>query len=318
MGEPERMTVALFTHPDCRVHNPGSGHPESPGRIDAVLASLEGEGFLGLDRRVAPLATVAQLELAHTPAHVARLVDASEPAPGRRVALDPDTMLGPGSVTAARRAAGAACAAVDAVMDGSASAAFAAVRPPGHHAEPATAMGFCLFGSVAIAALHARTRWSVRRIAIADFDVHHGNGTQAIVEGDPDILFVSSHQHPCYPGTGMADERGVADNVVNLPLPPGTGSTGFRRAWSERGLPAIDAFAPELILVSAGFDAHTADPLASLELGEADFTWITERLIALADRHGAGRLVSVLEGGYDLAALGRSAASHVRALLLRH
>ena len=308
------MIVALLTNPACAGHDPGPGHPECPSRLPAVLDALDAPEFGSLRRLDAPPATVAQLERAHRPEYVHRIL-AIRPEAGTAVRLDPDTVMGPGSADAALHAAGGACAAVDAVMDGSAAAAFAAVRPPGHHAEPAEAMGFCLFGSAAVAALHARARWGLRRIAIADFDVHHGNGTQAVVWSDPDLFFASSHQSPCYPGTGAAAERGVADNVANLPLPPGAGGAAFRTGWTEQLLPALDRFAPELLIVSAGFDAHRDDPLAQLELDEDDFAWITGQLLALAGRHCGGRLVSLLEGGYDLPALGRSAAAHVRTLM---
>ena len=308
------MTVALLTNPHCAEHDPGPGHPECPARLQAVLDALGSPEFAPLRRLDAPPATLSQLELAHPPDYVGRILSVL-PAPGQAVRLDSDTVMSQGSAAAARHAAGGACAAVDAVMDGTAGAAFAAIRPPGHHAEPARAMGFCLFGSAAIAALHARARWGLRRIAIADFDVHHGNGTQAIVQSDPDLFFASSHQSPCYPGTGAASEHGVADNVVNLPLTPRTGGAGFRAGWTDRILPALDRFAPELLIVSAGFDAHRDDPLAQLELDEDDFAWITERLAEVAARHCGGRLVCLLEGGYDLAALGRSVAAHVRVLM---
>jgi acetoin utilization deacetylase AcuC-like enzyme len=224
-------------------------------------------------------------------------------------------VVGPGSVEAARRAAGGAIAAVDAVMEGWADTAFAAVRPPGHHAEASQAMGFCLFNSAAIAALHARRRWGLKRIAVVDFDVHHGNGTQHMFQGDPDLLYISSHQMPCYPGTGSPSETGVAGNVVNLPLEPGSGSAAFRGAWEHKGIPALLAFAPELIIVSAGFDAHQADPLAQINLETADFGWITDQLLAVAAACCKGRLISVLEGGYDLRALAASTALHVRRLI---
>jgi acetoin utilization deacetylase AcuC-like enzyme len=308
------MTVALFTHPACLAHDPGIGHPESPGRLRSVLSALDQPEFAALQREPAPQASRSQLRLAHPPAHVDRIL-AIRPRSGETEQLDPDTVMSAGSVEAALHAAGGACAAVDAVMEGRAGSAFAAVRPPGHHCEASHAMGFCLFSTVAIAALHARTQWGVKRIAIADFDVHHGNGTQAIVSADPDILFVSSHQHPCYPGTGAATERGMDDNVVNLPLPPGTGSAAFRRAWTETALPALDRFVPDLLLISAGFDGHRADPLAQFELDTSDYHWITRALLDIAGRHCQGRVVSVLEGGYDLAALGQSAAAHVRALM---
>ena len=310
------MTIALFTHPACLQHNPGIGHPESPDRLRSVLRALDHPDFTELKRMEAPEAGEALLGLAHPAGHVRQIL-AAVPASGGSVALDPDTIMSAGSAEAARRAAGGACAAVDAVMQGEAEAAFVAVRPPGHHAEPIRAMGFCLFSTVAIAALHARSHWGIRRIAIVDFDVHHGNGTQAVVESDPDIFFASSHQSPCYPGTGAATETGVAGNVLNLPLVPGTGSVAFRRGWTDTILPALDRFAPELLLISAGFDAHRADPLAQLELDTQDFHWITAALLDIADKNCRGRVVSVLEGGYDLAALGQSAAVHVRALM-RH
>ncbi|WP_428377091.1 histone deacetylase family protein [Lichenicoccus sp.] len=308
------MPVGLFTHSDCLGHETGPGHPESPDRLRAVWRALEHPDFATLRREDAPLATNAQLALAHPAAHVRRLLATRPPAPAL-ARLDEDTLVSAGSIDAALRAAGAACAAVDAVMQGRCEAAFAAVRPPGHHAEAARAMGFCLFSSAAIAALHARTRWGLQRIAVADFDVHHGNGTQAILQHDPGLFFASSHQSPCYPGTGAASERGAANNVVNLPLPPGSGSKAFRQGWSETILPALDAFAPGLLIISAGFDAHRADPLAQLTLEVDDFRWITEALVALADRHCGGRVVSLLEGGYDLAALAASSAAHVRALM---
>jgi acetoin utilization deacetylase AcuC-like enzyme len=228
--------------------------------------------------------------------------------------IDADTFYSPGSREAVLRAAGGACAAVDAVMEGWAKAAFVAMRPPGHHAEADRAMGFCLFNNAAIAAHHARARWGLARIAVVDFDVHHGNGTQDIFQADRDLFYASSHQHPCYPGTGMAYERGVG-NIVNAPLPPGAGGPEFRAAWSDIIIPRLAAFAPELLIISAGFDAHAADPLAQLRLREADFAWVTAALLAVADAHCPGRVVSLLEGGYDLAALASSAATHVRGLM---
>ncbi len=310
------MSVALVTHPACLFHDPGQGHAECPDRLRAVLRALEHPDFAALRREAAPRATQAQLERAHLPAHVAAIL-AIRPGDGAHVRLDPDTVMSAGSAEAALRAAGGACAAVDAVLSGRTDRAFAAVRPPGHHAEAATAMGFCLFSSVAIAALHARAAWGLRRIAIVDFDVHHGNGTQAILQDDPDIFFASSHQWPCYPGTGRASETGIAGNVVNLPLAPGSGSAAFRAGWAGTILPALNRFAPALILVSAGFDAHAADPLAQLELEDDDYRWVTEALLDAAARHCEGRLVSVLEGGYDLDALAACTAIHVRALLAR-
>ena len=300
--------VALFSHQACLMHDPGAGHAECPDRLRAVLRALEHRDFDTLLREPAPLATREQLCLAHPAAYVDAVL-ALSPLEGDLLCLDPDTFVGAGSVAAARHAAGAAVAAVDAVMEGWADTAFAAVRPPGHHAEPRQAMGFCLFNSVAVAALHARARWGLQRVAVVDFDVHHGNGTQHMFEADADLFYASSHQMPCYPGTGAAHETGVG-NIINLPLAPGSGGAAFRAAWMEHGLPALRAWAPELLIISAGFDAHLADPLAQLELETADFGWITDELLA-----SAPRVVSVLEGGYDLVALAASAALHVRRLL---
>jgi acetoin utilization deacetylase AcuC-like enzyme len=309
------MSTALFTHPACLGHDAGSWHPECPDRLRAVLRALEHPDFVPLLREEAPEATVEQLTRVHPPNYVAAILQI-RPEAGEIVPLDGDTAMSAGSADAALRAAGGAVAAVDAVMDGWARAAFAAVRPPGHHAEPARPMGFCLFGTAAVAALHARARWGLKRIAVVDFDVHHGNGTQAMFSADPDLFYASSHQHPCFPGTGLPIERGVAGNILNVPLAPGSGSRDFRAAWSDAILPALDAFAPQMLIVSAGFDAHKADPLAQLRLGTADFAWITAQLCELARQHCGRRIVSVLEGGYDLDALAASAAAHVRELML--
>ena len=306
--------VALFTHPACLEHDTGPQHPECAERLRYVLRALEHPDFVPLLREEAPEATRAQLELAHPAAYVDAVL-AVQPGEGERVYLDGDTLMSHGSPGAIRRVVGGAVAAVDAVMEGWADVAFAAVRPPGHHAERARAMGFCLFNGAAVAALHARARWGLRRVAVVDFDVHHGNGTQDIFERDAELFYASSHQSPCYPGTGAASERGVADNVVNMPLRPGTDGAGFRAAWEGVGLPALEAFGPELLIISAGFDAHRADPLADLRLGTEDFGWITDRLLGIADRCCGGRVVSVLEGGYDLDALAASAALHVRRLM---
>ena len=308
------MPVALFTHPACLEHDTGPHHPECPDRLRRVLQALEHPDFVPLLRETAPEATPAQLQLAHPPAYVDAILDIS-PAKDQAVYLDGDTLMSHGSRGAILRAAGGAVAAVDAVMEGWASAAFVAARPPGHHAERSRAMGFCLFNGAAIAALHARARWGLKRVAVVDFDVHHGNGTQDIFERDPDLFYVSSHQSPCYPGTGAASERGVANNILNLPLRPGSGGEAFRAAWEKVGLPALETFAPELLIVSAGFDAHFADPLADLRLETADFGWMTDALLGVAGRHCGGKLVSILEGGYDLQALAASAALHVRRLM---
>ena len=302
------MTV-LLTHPACLEHLTGAGHPERPARLLALMQALDAPAFASLERREAPVASVAQLELAHPASFVERIL-AVRPVGDERVVLDADTSLSAGSAEAALRAAGGACAAVDVVMGGEAATAFAAVRPPGHHAEPDRAMGFCLFSNAAIAALHARARWGVRRVAVVDFDVHHGNGTQAIAQGDRDFFFASSHQMPCYPGTGDPGEQGVAGNVVNVALAPGSGTVAFRRGWERVILPALTGFGAEIVIISAGFDAHRADPLAQLELEAADFAWVTREILGVT----GGRVVSVLEGGYDLGALAASVAAHVGAL----
>jgi acetoin utilization deacetylase AcuC-like enzyme len=308
------MSTALITHPACLNHENGEYHPECPDRLRYVLAALEAEEFADLLRESAPHATQEQLTRVH-PANYVDAILSIRPGAGEIVQLDADTAMNHGSAEAALRAAGAAVAAVDAVMEGWARAAFAAVRPPGHHAEPARPMGFCLFNNAAVAALHARVRWSVPRVAVVDFDVHHGNGTQAMFAADKDLFYASSHQHPCYPGTGLPSERGVADNIINAPLRPGSDSAAFRAAWSDTILPELDRFAPGLLIVSAGFDAHKADPLAQLRLETADFTWITQELLRIAATHCGGRIVSTLEGGYDLDALAASAAAHVRTLM---
>jgi acetoin utilization deacetylase AcuC-like enzyme len=308
------MAVALITHPACLAHDPGPWHPECPDRLRAVLRALEAEEFAPLLRDEAPCATDEQLGRVHPDRYRAAILGIT-PAPGETVALDADTVMSAGSREAALRAAGGAVHGVDAVVEGWARRAFVAVRPPGHHAEPSRAMGFCFFSNAAIAARHAQARWGLRRVAVVDFDVHHGNGTQEICVDDASLFYGSSHQFPCYPGTGRAAERGVAGNVVNAPLPPGATGAAFRRAWSEAILPALNRFAPELLIVSAGFDAHKADPLAQLRLETEDFGWITEQLLQCADRYCGGRLVSLLEGGYDLDALAAAAALHVRTLL---
>lgn len=308
------MTL-LIGHPSFLEHDTGDFHPERPDRLRAVTAALADEEFSGLARLVAPAATMEQLTRVHPQSYVDAIL-AIRPPEGELVHVDGDTVMSAGSANAARHAAGAVIAAVDGVLKGRARTAFAAVRPPGHHATPDVPGGFCLFNNVAIGAMHARAAFGLRRVALIDFDVHHGQGTQAVVEPDPDLFYASTHQYPLYPGTGSARERGVAGNVVNVPLPAGSGSAAFRAAWSDRPLPALDDFAPELIIVSAGFDAHRRDPLAQLDVETEDFVWLTEELLAIAGRHASGRLVSVLEGGYDLAALAESVAAHVRALML--
>ena len=307
------MTL-LLTHPACLAHDTGEHHPERPDRLRAVLAALQDDAFASLARAEAPMATIEQLTRVH-PAEIVEAILGVRPPPDELVMIDGDTVMSEGSAEAALRAAGAAVAAVDAVCGGIVDNAFAAVRPPGHHATPTVPGGFCLFNNVVIAARHAQAAYGLSRLAIVDFDVHHGNGTQAVAETDPSLFFGSTHQYPFYPGTGSARERGVDGNVVNMPLSAGSGSEPFRTAWADRILPALDAFAPELIIVSAGFDAHRRDPLAQLRLETEDFAWISRELLAIADRHTGGKLVSSLEGGYDLEALADASAAHVRVLM---
>ena len=302
------MVTALITHKAFYDHITPQGHPEQVARLDAVLGAL---GSMDLLRVAAPLAADDDLLRAHPKGHV-DTIKAAAPSEGWR-SLDADTHMSIGTLEAAYRAVGGVIKAVDLVMAGEAGNAFAAVRPPGHHAERETAMGFCFFGSVAVAAKHALEFHGLKRVAILDFDVHHGNGTQDLVEDDARILFCSSHQMPLYPGTGAAHETGVG-NVVNVPLPDGCGSAKFRAAWEREVFPRVEAFKPELLLISAGFDAHADDPLAGMMLHEDDFAWITGKLCDLADKHCSGRVVSALEGGYDLEALGRSARAHVDVL----
>jgi len=303
--------MLLFTHPAMLGHDPIPGHPESPARLAAVLAALKD---FDLDRREAPEAAPAAIERVHPRGYIEAVGAALREAAHARVQLDPDTAVAPGSAEAIYRAAGACVAAVDAVMGGEDAMAFCAVRPPGHHAEPMSPMGFCVFNNVAIAALHALEAHGLSRVAVIDFDVHHGNGTQSIAEKDARVFFASTHQAPLYPGTGAEGETGIGGNVVNAPLPPGAGGPPWRAAMESRVLPALDAFGPELILVSAGFDAHKADPLAQMALEDEDFAWAGRRLRAAALQHCEGKLVSTLEGGYDLAALARSAAAYLGAL----
>jgi len=307
------MATQLVTHPACLDHDPGAYHPENPRRLQAVLAALAGDAFAGLERVSAPRASDAALCRAHPRAFVEAVLGAVPPT-GRHQ-IDGDTIVSPGSGEAALRAAGAVVAGVDAVCEGRARNVFAAVRPPGHHAEAAQAMGFCMFNNVAVGALHARAKHGLRRVAVIDFDVHHGNGTQHMFENDADLFYASSHEWPLYPGTGAADETGRFENIVNAPLASGADGTAFKKAFEGRILPALDAFAPELVMISAGFDAHAQDPLASLRLHESDFAWVTRALMDVANRHAKGRVVSTLEGGYDLDALGASAAAHVAALM---
>lgn len=311
------MTTALISHPACLGHETPPGHPECADRLRAVLHALEAEEFQGLVRHEAARAPREALTRVHAPALVDRILGPLSDRARREiyVHLDPDTVMSAGSAEAALRAAGALSDAVDLVMAGRATNAFCAVRPPGHHAERAHPIGFCLFNNVAIGALHARAVHGLSRIAVVDFDVHHGNGTEELARADPGVFYASTHQSPLYPGTGDAAERGVAGNVVNVPLPSGTGGEAFRAAVHDCILPPLTSFRPEFIFISMGFDAHRADPLAGLCLDEGDFAWATAEICALAARLCQSRVVSALEGGYDLAALARSAAAHARALM---
>ncbi len=311
------MTSGLITHPACLAHETPPGHPESADRLRAVLHALEEERFQYLSRHQANAASREALLRVHTRALVDRVLGplAAEAAREGYVHIDADTVMSAGSADAACIAAGAVIDAVDLVVAGDLKNAFCAVRPPGHHAERGRAMGFCLFNNVAVGAAHARAAHGLERLAVVDFDVHHGNGTADVAMADADLFYASTHQFPLYPGTGAADESGPAGNIVNVPLPPGTRGPAFRAAFAERILPALAAFAPQFVFISAGFDAHLADPLASLCLDESDFAWATAEICALAGGLCGGRVVSSLEGGYDLAALARSAAAHTRALM---
>jgi len=307
------MTTALITHPACLKHEVPPGHPERPERLHEVLKLLDTAEFAGLLRREAPRADMDALIRVHLEEHVRELLD-SIPDSGF-VRLDSDTMASPGSGEAALRAAGAVVLAIDMVMAGEVANAFCAVRPPGHHATPGEAMGFCLFNNVAIGALHARAIHGLKRIAVVDFDVHHGNGTQDIFSSDRELFYASTHQWPLYPGTGRPSETGIEHNVLNLPLAPGASGKEFRRAVETAIIPALSEFRPEFLIISAGFDAHRADPLAQLQLEDADFGWATEVLCGLAQKLCDGRVVSALEGGYDLDATARSARAHLRAMM---
>lgn len=303
------MSVALFTHSDMLDHQPGHGHAERPERLRAVIDALEDDANLDLEVSEAPLAEPVDLKRVH-PGRYVDDIFAAAPGTGRHI-LDPDTILSPGSLNAARRAAGAVVEAVRQVAAGRIERAFCAVRPPGHHAEPDTAMGFCVFSNVAVAARVAQAA-GLARVAVVDFDVHHGNGTQAAFEHDPSLFLASIHQSPLYPGTGDPSERGIG-NIANAVVPPHAPRELWRRRF-EGLMERLDDFAPDLIIISAGFDAHARDPLASQSLEEADFAWATRAIVSVAANRSRRRIVSSLEGGYDLEALGRSALAHVRAL----
>ncbi|GAA6209359.1 histone deacetylase family protein [Cognatishimia sp. WU-CL00825] len=305
------MTTLLYTHADCLTHVTPTGHPEQVARLTYIENALA--GFATLERREAPDCQDDDILLCHPQSYLDMITQAS-PSSGQR-ALDGDTHMSAGTLRAARRAVGANIAAVDAVLGGAATNAFVATRPPGHHAEQSTPMGFCLFGNIAIAARHAIKRHGLSRVAVVDFDVHHGNGTQALLWEEENAQFYSSHQSPLWPGSGQSHETGGHNNVWNFPLPPHSDGPHMRDVYTREILPALDRYRPELILVSAGFDAHAADPLAQLNWQTEDFAWLTQRLCDLASTHCGGRLVSTLEGGYDLRALAESVTAHVGVLM---
>ena len=308
------MTTIVYTHEACLEHRPGTHHPESPERLRAVLQALRIPAFAALEWREAPLGTRKQVELIHDPAFVDEVADLL-PSKGYATLDGGDTVMSPGSWEAVMRCVGAACAGVDAVMQGQARNVFCATRPCGHHAEPDRAMGFCIFNQAAIAAVHALDTYGLKRVAVIDFDGHHGNGTQTAFFNRPELFYASSHQSPFYPGTGAASERGVSNNIVNVPLPRGCDSALFREKTADVILPALRKFDPQLIIISAGFDAHASDPLAELNLTDDDYRWVTQALMDIAAECCEGRIVSVLEGGYSLEALASSSAVHVHALM---
>ncbi|MGE4062965.1 MAG: histone deacetylase family protein [Rhodospirillaceae bacterium] len=306
------MTTLLITHEDCLAHDTGAYHPERADRLRAVLRAMEQDAFRGLQREDAPRASPEDVARAHPGDFAAQILDAI-PDHGL-LQIDADTVVSPGSGEAMQRAAGAVVRAVDAVAKGEVRNAFCAVRPPGHHAESTRAMGFCLVNNIVVGALHARAAHGHKRVAVVDFDVHHGNGTQEMFWNDAEAFYASTHQYPFYPGTGASRERGAHGNVVNVPLAAGTGSDVFRTRFAGELLPALETFKPDFLLISAGFDAHKDDPLAELRLDESDFAWATAGLMDVAKKVCGGRVVSVLEGGYNLDALADCAAAHVQTL----
>lgn len=306
------MNTALITHKDCLEHISPQGHPECVERLSVVLSALDQPEFNELDKIEANTATIDQIKLVHTDEHIESVFE-QIPSDGNAM-LDGDTYLSPGSKKAALLAAGAVCQAIDLVMAGTYQNIFCAVRPPGHHAEPAQAMGFCLFNSVAIGALYARSKYFCHRVAIIDFDVHHGNGTQTVAENTNGIFYASTHQSPLYPGTGHIHDQGKG-MIVNVPLAAGSGSNAFRKSFDSRILPELENFRPDIILISAGFDAHNMDPLADLNLETDDYHYATRKLMEVADKHSKGRLISTLEGGYNLNIIGECAKAHVSALM---
>ena len=309
------MSTLLISHPACLNHLTPPGHPERPDRLRVVEEALADERFQLLAREQAPMAEADIVALVHPMDYLEAIREAGPSEDEGMIRLDADTSMSPGSLEAALRAVGGGVLAVDEVMNQKVSNAFVAVRPPGHHAETARPMGFCLFNSVAIAARYAQNKYGIERAAIVDFDVHHGNGSQDIFWADKSVMYCSTHEMPLFPGTGALGERGEHDTIVNAPLRAGDGGDRFREAFEVAILPRLREFKPEILIISAGFDAHTRDPLANLNLLEADFTWVTKKLMDVADDSAQGRIVSMLEGGYDLQGLARSAAAHVTALM---
>jgi acetoin utilization deacetylase AcuC-like enzyme len=310
------MSTLLLTHPACMGHDTGEHHPERTARLKAIMRHLDHEDFHFLHRDLAPLATHSQLELAH-PTRYIEAIEASVPAvDGHLNSIDGDTIVSPGTWEAALRSVGGVCFGVDEVMAKKVRNVFCATRPPGHHAETQRAMGFCFFNNAAIGAIHAVAKYpDISKVAVIDFDVHHGNGTQDIFQNSPNLFYGSSHQSPGYPETGKESETGVANNICNVELPPGSKPDLFRKGYEERILPALRAFNPDFLIISAGFDAHARDPMAHLRLNVQDFIWVTEELLKVANECCEGRVVSVLEGGYDVDALASCVAAHVRTLM---
>lgn len=307
------MSTQFFYHRDCLDHYPGLSHPESPQRLISITKTLSHTNFDMLSRVQSPKAEFDTITLMHDPYYVESIFNSLPISDSKQ--LDPDTILSPGSGDALLRGVGGICSAVDNVLSGVSNNAFCCMRPPGHHAEYGEAMGFCIFNNIAVAAKYAQKKYGIDKVAVVDFDVHHGNGTQHLFENDPNLFYASTHQFPAYPGTGAISEVG-SGNIVNVPLKPGTGSESFREAYTTTILPKLNTFEPELLLVSAGFDAHRKDPLCQLNLNSDDFSWVTKHLIEVADNHCQGMLISTLEGGYDLDALASSVAKHVQELLM--
>ena len=307
------MSTQFFYHRDCLDHYPGLSHPESPQRLISITKTLSHTNFDMLSRVQSPKAEFDTITLMHDPYYVESIFNSLPISDSKQ--LDPDTILSPGSGDALLRGVGGICSAVDNVLSGVSNNAFCCMRPPGHHAEYGEAMGFCIFNNIAVAAKYAQKKYGIDKVAVVDFDVHHGNGTQHLFENDPNLFYASTHQFPAYPGTGAISEVG-SGNIVNVPLKPGSGSEAFREAYTKTILPKLNTFEPQLLLVSAGFDAHRKDPLCQLNLNSDDFSWVTKHLIEVADNHCQGMLISTLEGGYDLDALASSVAKHVQELLM--